>query len=137
MLFPKADRYVARALHLAVPNAHDAVSSSGSSSDSSKGNTYSSLGYREKGAALMAQIKQDMKGSKRLFSADTDISQLSAEHDGPSLRRSVAESSRPSHQRRPSHTMRRGAPASPARGRNVPSSPVRSRQAGSRPLPVS
>ncbi|VDC04605.1 unnamed protein product [Peniophora sp. CBMAI 1063] len=123
-----------RSGHLGVPDAHDAVSSSGGSLNSSKGNTYSSLGYREKGAALMAQIKQDMKGSKRLFSADTDITQLSAEHEGPSLRRSVAESSRAPHQRRVSQSARRGVPASPARSR-APVSPGRPRQAASRPLP--
>ncbi|KZV76234.1 L domain-like protein [Peniophora sp. CONT] len=127
-----------RSGHLRVPGPsdHDAVSSSGGSLNSSKGNTYSSLGYREKGAALMEQIKQDMKGSKRLFSADTDITQLSDEHDGPTLRRSVVgESSRAPHQRRPSYTTRRGAPASPARSRNAPLSPARPRQAASRALP--
>ncbi len=41
----------------------------------SKGKGHSSLGYRQQAENLMAQLKQDMKGSKRIFSTDaTDIS---------------------------------------------------------------
>ncbi|KAI0078231.1 hypothetical protein K474DRAFT_1594475 [Panus rudis PR-1116 ss-1] len=42
----------------------------------SKRSTYSSLAYREQAANLMAQIRQDVKGSKRLFSADTEASHV-------------------------------------------------------------
>jgi hypothetical protein len=36
---------------------------------------HSSLGYRQQAESLMAQLKQDMKGSKRIFSTDaTDSS---------------------------------------------------------------
>ncbi len=37
---------------------------------------HSSLGYRQQAESLMAQLKQDMKGSKRIFSTDaTELSQ--------------------------------------------------------------
>ncbi|KAI9443077.1 hypothetical protein H4582DRAFT_1922206 [Lactarius indigo] len=35
-----------------------------------KRKTHSSLGYRQQAESLMAQLKQDMKGSKRIFSTD-------------------------------------------------------------------
>ncbi|KAI0629876.1 hypothetical protein C8Q77DRAFT_1064510 [Trametes polyzona] len=58
---------------------------------------YSSLAFRQQAANLMAQIRNDMKGPKRLFSGDTDISQqrtddtteasaISADTTVPSLR---------------------------------------------------
>ncbi|KAF7299336.1 hypothetical protein MIND_00882800 [Mycena indigotica] len=42
---------------------------------------YSSSTYRQQAAALMAQIKSDMKGTKRIFSGDTDadVSRVTAE----------------------------------------------------------
>lgn len=41
----------------------------------SKRKGHSSLGYRQQAENLMAQLKQDMKGSKRIFSTDaTDLS---------------------------------------------------------------
>ncbi|KAI0330196.1 hypothetical protein GY45DRAFT_1303526 [Cubamyces sp. BRFM 1775] len=43
---------------------------------SGKQSTYSSLGYRQQAANLMAQIRNDMKGSKRLFSGDTEASHV-------------------------------------------------------------
>ncbi|OSD02453.1 hypothetical protein PYCCODRAFT_1367524 [Trametes coccinea BRFM310] len=46
---------------------------------SGKHSTYSSLGYRQQGANLLAQIRNDMKGSKRLFSGDTDVSNTRTE----------------------------------------------------------
>ncbi|KAH9924609.1 uncharacterized protein BXZ73DRAFT_50337 [Epithele typhae] len=42
--------------------------------DSSKRSAYSSLAYRQQGASLLAQIRNDMKGSKRLFSGETETS---------------------------------------------------------------
>ncbi|KAI0655635.1 hypothetical protein C8Q70DRAFT_1115791 [Cubamyces menziesii] len=43
---------------------------------SGKQSAYSSLGYRQQAASLMAQIRNDMKGSKRLFSGDTEASHV-------------------------------------------------------------
>lgn len=40
--------------------------------------SYSSSMYREQAAALMAQIRDDMKGQKRSFSGDTDASAITA-----------------------------------------------------------
>lgn len=42
---------------------------------------YSSLAYRKQAADLMAQIKSDMKGSKRIFSGDTDGNEVRSEQD--------------------------------------------------------
>ncbi|KAI0351465.1 hypothetical protein OH77DRAFT_1411124 [Trametes cingulata] len=69
---------------------------------SGKQSTYSSLGYRQQAASLMAQIRNDMKGSKRLFSGDTEasharsddateVSAASADTTVPSLRTRGAE----------------------------------------------
>jgi hypothetical protein len=41
-------------------------------STNSKRSIYSSLGYRQQAADLMAQIKSDMKTTRRLFSSDTE-----------------------------------------------------------------
>src|SRR6266852_1296013 len=47
----------------------------GQVSDFNKMKGHSSLGYRQQAESLMAQLKQDMKGSKRVFSIDaTDLS---------------------------------------------------------------
>ncbi|KAI0029478.1 hypothetical protein K488DRAFT_80141 [Vararia minispora EC-137] len=100
---------------LDVPRASGTNSAPGSVG-SSKGSTYSSLGFRAKGAELMAQIKQDFKGSKRLFSADTtDISQASHadQKSEASFRQSVSGSSRAPHQRRSTPDGRFITPTSP------------------------
>jgi protein NUD1 len=53
---------------------------------------HSSLGYRRQAESLMAQLKQDMKGSKRIFSTDaTDLSPDDASRSS----RSIAISSPP------------------------------------------
>ncbi|KZT67074.1 hypothetical protein DAEQUDRAFT_409629 [Daedalea quercina L-15889] len=46
---------------------------------SSRRGVYSSLGYLEQAANLMAQIRSDMKGSKRMFSGDAEASHLLAD----------------------------------------------------------
>ncbi|KAG6815980.1 hypothetical protein H0H87_009683 [Tephrocybe sp. NHM501043] len=46
----------------------------GKAEDSSHGGSYIVSNYRQQAAALMAQIKSDMKGQKRLFSGDTETS---------------------------------------------------------------
>ncbi|KAH8077035.1 hypothetical protein BXZ70DRAFT_709242 [Cristinia sonorae] len=53
--------------------------SSGGTTNSKQSN-YSSLAYREQAANLMAQIRNDMKGSKRLFSTDTETSHVSQQN---------------------------------------------------------
>ncbi|KAH6907969.1 hypothetical protein BKA70DRAFT_1280344 [Coprinopsis sp. MPI-PUGE-AT-0042] len=45
----------------------------------SKSNSYTSRDYRQTAAALMEQIKTDMKGQKRIFSGDTDTSTTTAD----------------------------------------------------------
>jgi hypothetical protein len=42
----------------------------------SKSNSYSSIGYRQKAAALMEQIKGDVKRQKRVFSGDSEVSHV-------------------------------------------------------------
>ncbi|KAH9947417.1 hypothetical protein B0H21DRAFT_738596 [Amylocystis lapponica] len=61
-------------LNVPGPDAGQPPSSNGTTT-SSKRSTYSSVAYREQAANLMAQIRDDMKGSKRLFSGDTEVSQ--------------------------------------------------------------
>ncbi|TFY57019.1 hypothetical protein EVJ58_g7285 [Rhodofomes roseus] len=67
-------------------NASRTPSSSWTVASSRRG-AYSSLGYREQAANLMAQIRSDMKGSKRIFSGDTEPSHIIA--DEPSRRDSA------------------------------------------------
>ncbi|KAJ7134344.1 hypothetical protein C8R44DRAFT_838531 [Mycena epipterygia] len=63
---------------LNVPtNTDSAPSSSGGTMNSSA--PYSSSTYRQQAAALMAQIKSDMKGNKRIFSGDSEMSHVTAE----------------------------------------------------------
>ncbi|KAI0643053.1 hypothetical protein C8Q79DRAFT_204209 [Trametes meyenii] len=80
---------------------------------SGKQSTYSSLGYRQQAASLMAQIRNDMKGAKRLFSGDTEASHIrtddatetsaaSADTTVPSLRTRGGEFTLPSRPRQPS-----------------------------------
>ncbi|KAG6854686.1 hypothetical protein C0991_003335 [Blastosporella zonata] len=52
-----------------------------SSADSSNGGSYKASTYRQQAAALMAQIKSDMKGQKRLFSGDTETSYATVHDD--------------------------------------------------------
>ncbi|OBZ71436.1 hypothetical protein A0H81_08605 [Grifola frondosa] len=62
-------RVIERPPYLRIPS--DDVSgapSSNGTATSSKRSAYSSLDYREQAANLMAQIRSDMKGTKRLFS---------------------------------------------------------------------
>ncbi|TFY82582.1 hypothetical protein EWM64_g1431, partial [Hericium alpestre] len=73
----------ARQSALSVPVTADSDASAAGSSGS-KRTSYSSLGYREQAANLMAQIKSDMKGAKRLFSVDTDASRTRADITEPS-----------------------------------------------------
>jgi len=60
---------------LTVPGNSKSIPSS-SNSIGSKVNTYSSSTYRQNAAALMDQIKRDMKNQKRIFSGDSDVSRL-------------------------------------------------------------
>ncbi|KAI0364092.1 hypothetical protein BV20DRAFT_956956 [Pilatotrama ljubarskyi] len=128
---------------------------------SGKQSTYSSLGYRQQAASLMAQIRNDMKGSKRLFSGDTEASHArtddateasaaSADTTVPSLRTRGAEfsiqsrprqlSSSQSHMRRASATTNRtsSVPRGKQREKAISSprrSPGRLRSAASRDAP--
>lgn len=61
--------------HLDIQSANATYASPGASG--SKGSTHSSFAYRQQAANLMAQIKQDMRGSKRLVSVETEASRLS------------------------------------------------------------
>ncbi|KAJ7242874.1 hypothetical protein B0H12DRAFT_1131751 [Mycena haematopus] len=67
---------------LNVPTKTDSnpSSSSGSMNSNSTG-PYSSSTYRQQAAALMAQIKSDMKGNKRIFSGDSEMSHVTAHLD--------------------------------------------------------
>ncbi|KAG6909261.1 hypothetical protein DXG01_001323 [Tephrocybe rancida] len=47
-----------------------------SNTESSNGGSYTASTYRQQAAALMAQIKSDMKGQKRLFSGDTSYAAI-------------------------------------------------------------
>ncbi|KAF9463003.1 hypothetical protein BDZ94DRAFT_1259849 [Collybia nuda] len=67
-----------RPSHLAIPGSNSNLSSE---STTPKGESYSSLTYRQQAAALMAQIKSDMKGQKRLFSGETDVSSTTSQAD--------------------------------------------------------
>ncbi|KAI0823208.1 hypothetical protein BC628DRAFT_1411747 [Trametes gibbosa] len=80
---------------------------------SGRQSAYSSLGFRQQAANLMAQIRSDMKGSKRLFSGDTETSHMrnddatesstvSADTTVPSLRTRGGEFALQSRPRQPS-----------------------------------
>ncbi|KAF7365458.1 hypothetical protein MVEN_00418800 [Mycena venus] len=56
-------------------------SSSGGTLNSNSSAPYSSSTYRQQAAALMAQIKSDMKGNKRIFSGDSELSHVTAHFD--------------------------------------------------------
>ncbi|KAI9064682.1 L domain-like protein [Trametes sanguinea] len=138
---PRAEREVPERCTSKGPSPTGTVSSG-------KHSTYSSLGFRQQAASLMAQIRSDMKGSKRLFSGDTDISHartedaseasvVSADATVPSLRSRGGDIVIQSRPRQLSHSqaqMRRTSSAmnrvsSVARGKQreqAPASPHRS-----------
>ena len=82
----------AAAGYLLVPptNVDNELRSSGSSPTMTVHSGHSSLAIRQQAEAFMQQIKNDMKGSKRLFSGDTDVSPHSHVEDGAA---SVADKS--------------------------------------------
>ncbi|KAG2010102.1 protein phosphatase regulatory subunit, variant 3 [Coprinopsis cinerea AmutBmut pab1-1] len=113
--------------YLAVPDNNKGGSST-PSSVTSKSNSYSSYRYRQNAAALMEQIKNDMKGSKRLFSADTDTSVGTFDDQNESYNCS-AVSTTPAPRPRNSAERENRSPSSQARGHRRTSS---SRSHGSR-----
>ena len=119
---------------LAVPENGLSNNPSPNGTTSSKRSGYSSLGYRQQAASLMAQIRNDMKGSKRLFSGDTEASHLrnddvteassivSADLTVPSLRSRNGDSGAHTRMRRPSEAVsqsRRPSMAVPSRVSSV------------------
>ncbi|KXN88135.1 Septation initiation network scaffold protein cdc11 [Leucoagaricus sp. SymC.cos] len=82
--------------HLGVPNDVDLDPTASSSYSGSKRSQYSSSSYREQAAMLMAQIKQSVKGQKRVFSGETEASHLASppnsQRDMPSFTHSTPES---------------------------------------------
>ena len=62
---------------LALPDSNASATSGTASSKSG----YSSSSYRQQAAALMAQIRNDVKGQKRLFSEETDVSYITTRLD--------------------------------------------------------
>ncbi|KAJ7366542.1 hypothetical protein DFH08DRAFT_834757 [Mycena albidolilacea] len=67
---------------LNVPSKTDSnPSSSSGTMNSNSPAPYSSSTYRQQAAALMAQIKSDMKGNKRIFSGDSEMSHVTAHLD--------------------------------------------------------
>ncbi|KAL4249278.1 Cell Division and Infection-Related Protein [Abortiporus biennis] len=88
------DRNLQRIPRLNIPAAVTANSSRDISTAwtaaSSKPSTYSSLAYREQAANLMALIRNDVKSTKRLFSADTEASRITT-HEPDLEKSNVAE----------------------------------------------
>ncbi|KAI0930736.1 hypothetical protein AcV7_004839 [Taiwanofungus camphoratus] len=70
------------------------VPSSSWTAASSKRGIYSSIGYREQAANLMAQIRNDMKGSKRFFSGDTEVPHMAP---GEKAEKSIVNSNTADH----------------------------------------
>ncbi|KAJ7246415.1 hypothetical protein C8J57DRAFT_1724822 [Mycena rebaudengoi] len=64
---------------LSIPTNSDSNPSSTGTMNSNSTAPYSSSTYRQQAAALMAQIKSDMKGNKRIFSGDSEMSHVTAE----------------------------------------------------------
>ncbi|KAF7357652.1 Sin component scaffold protein cdc11 [Mycena sanguinolenta] len=92
---------------------------------------YSSSTYRQQAAALMAQIKSDMKGNKRIFSGDSEMSHVTAHlEDEVSFAHLVPSINIHSHdkenQRENSRHHRRVSSTSSARTRASPRRPPRS-----------
>ncbi|KAF9454831.1 hypothetical protein P691DRAFT_201922 [Macrolepiota fuliginosa MF-IS2] len=80
-------------VHLKVAKDEATGSSTSSSTVGSGRSQYSSSSYRKQAEALMAQIKQDMKGQKRIFSGETDVSQTNVVRDD---KRNMSPSVQPS-----------------------------------------
>ncbi|KII86570.1 hypothetical protein PLICRDRAFT_43203 [Plicaturopsis crispa FD-325 SS-3] len=125
---------------LEAPN-HGSAPSSDDGSNNGKRSTYSSLAYRQKAADLMAAIKSDMKGSKRLFSDATDASLTTqTEHKSILSEDFSARSDRKenhritSHSRHPSSSLKQTSPRAPRNVRS-PHSPGRTHRARQRPSP--
>ncbi|KAG2144182.1 uncharacterized protein EDB93DRAFT_1154211 [Suillus bovinus] len=72
---------------LRVPDDRSSVTTSSSTAVTVPSN-HSSLAYRHQAATLMQQIKNDIRGSKRLFSGATDISHLTHADDVSRIERS-------------------------------------------------
>ena len=85
--------------------AKTSASSSAANTTNSKRSIYSSLGYRQQAADLMAQIKSDMKTTRRLFSNDTEVSHVTRiVSNGLPPAREPEERSRSTRQHLPSTT---------------------------------
>ncbi|RPD73949.1 hypothetical protein L226DRAFT_91508 [Lentinus tigrinus ALCF2SS1-7] len=121
-----------RPLFLAVPDNGSSKDPTPNGTVSSKRSGYSSLGYRQQAASLMEQIRNDMKGSKRLFSGDTEVSQLrsdditeasvvSADITVPSLRSRNGDTNTLNGLRRPSAAIPQGRRMSGAVGNRISS----------------
>ncbi|KAJ7505561.1 hypothetical protein B0H11DRAFT_1796409 [Mycena galericulata] len=83
-MYDKSSAYeqLRRSSLLNVPtNSDDNPSSSSGTMTSNASGPYSSSTYRQQAAALMAQIKSDMKGNKRIFSGDSEMSHVTAHLD--------------------------------------------------------
>ncbi|KAF5361013.1 hypothetical protein D9756_004838 [Leucocoprinus leucothites] len=79
--------------HLKVPNDVGSSHSTSSSPFGSRRSQYSSSSYRAQAEVLMAQIKQSVKGQKRIFSGETEVeSQRGSQRNVPSPGRSTPES---------------------------------------------
>ncbi|KAG2065040.1 hypothetical protein BDR04DRAFT_1109154 [Suillus decipiens] len=72
---------------LRVPDDRSAATMSSSTAVTVPSN-HSSLAYRHQAATLMQQIKNDIRGSKRIFSGSTDISHLTHTDDVSHIERS-------------------------------------------------
>ncbi|KAI0718262.1 hypothetical protein C8T65DRAFT_639519 [Cerioporus squamosus] len=117
---------------LAVPDNRSSKDPTPNGTVSSKRSGYSSLGYRQQALSLMEQIRNDMKGSKRLFSGDTEASQfrndditeasiVSADNTVPSLRSRNGDTNTLAGLRRPSNANPQGRRTSGAVGNRISS----------------
>ncbi|KAJ6466377.1 hypothetical protein C8R45DRAFT_839425 [Mycena sanguinolenta] len=108
----------------------DNPSSSAGSMNSNSTGPYSSSTYRQQAAALMAQIKSDMKGNKRIFSGDSEMSHVTAHFDdevsfAPVVPTINVHSRDKENQRENSRHHRRVSSTSSARTRASPRRPPR------------
>nr|VWO99702.1 Histidine kinase 1 [Ganoderma boninense] len=132
---------------LTVPESGPSKDPSPNGTTSSKRSGYSSLGYRQQAASLMAQIRNDMKGSKRMFSGDTEASHLrnddvteassivSADLTVPSLRSRNGDSTAYARLRRPSEVLSQSRRPSMGVSSRVSSVSWGKQRAGSSPRP--
>ncbi|KAI6114273.1 hypothetical protein F5141DRAFT_1105535 [Pisolithus sp. B1] len=121
---------------LAPPTTVDGGRTAGSSPSTTVRSIQSSLAIRQQAEAFMQQIKNDMKGSKRLFSGDTEVSRDTHAEDAPE---SVADEShhstwsattRDKESRNRRKSLRLGSPRRPsASSRHSPRRPGRSESA--------